>query len=347
MAAEKPTTIAHDGLSGGHRGIQSLATDEDRTHCVRVLGLSDEVVVSGTADSRIARIAGNQRGRISRAQIIQAGISDGALRRRVRRGGLFCVVRSVFAVGHPEPVELGDETAALLAAGDGAVLTGLSAACLWGLLSTYVPPVRPVHVLAPTQRRIPCEWIRVHRSKVLTPADVRTHRGLPTVSPARALLDLAEQAPPRSVELACDRGLVAGLLTGHELSAVARRAPRRHGSVVLRQLIEAGPTTVTRSEAEERVLDLVRSAGLPAPRVNARLHGFEVDFFWPAVGLVLEVDGFRFHASRRAFEHDRRKDATLQAAGVRTMRVTWRQVDAEPYAVVARLAMAVARSAPS
>lgn len=101
-------------------------------------------------------------------------------------------------------------------------------------------------------------------------------------------------------------------------------------------------SALTRSEAEERFLDLIRRAQLPAPEVNTRVHGYEVDFLWRAQRLVVEIDGFRFHSTRRAFEGDRRKDATLKAAGLATMRVTWDQIEHELLAVTARLGQALA-----
>jgi very-short-patch-repair endonuclease len=100
---------------------------------------------------------------------------------------------------------------------------------------------------------------------------------------------------------------------------------------------------VTRSEAERRLLALVREADLPQPQTNARLHGYEVDAYWPAHGLVVEVDGYRYHSSRPAFERDRAKAAKLVAAGLTVMRLTWLQMTHEPYAVIARLAQALAR----
>jgi very-short-patch-repair endonuclease len=102
-------------------------------------------------------------------------------------------------------------------------------------------------------------------------------------------------------------------------------------------------TTLTRSEAEEMLLALVRDADLPLPLVNQRLHGFEVGFHWPQAALVVEVDGFAFHSSRAAFERDRVRDARLQAARIEVMRVTWRQLEHEPLAVVARIAQALVR----
>lgn len=74
-----------------------------------------------------------------------------------------------------------------------------------------------------------------------------------------------------------------------------------------------------------------------------RLHGYEVDFLWRQQRVVVEIDGFRFHSTRRSFESDRRKDATLQAAGLLTNRITWNQMQTEAYAVIARLATTLAR----
>jgi very-short-patch-repair endonuclease len=104
---------------------------------------------------------------------------------------------------------------------------------------------------------------------------------------------------------------------------------------------ERGPA-LTRSEAEERLLALVRQAGLPAPECNVRIAGHEVDFLWRASRLIVEVDGYAFHGSRDAFERDRRRDAELQAVGLTVVRLTWRRLVHEPEAVVALLARRIA-----
>lgn len=316
------------------------------THRVRVLGVSDELRIAGDIDGRIAHIAGRQRGRICSPQLRSAGISRTAVQWRVRRSRLFPLHYGVYAAGHPGPVALGDETAALLAAGMDAVIGGLSAAALWGLIHP-VPADGPIEILVPRQRRLTLPGVTVQRTSILLPRDVAIKDGLPLTSPARTLLDLAEQSTLRRVELAFDRGLVDRLLTRAHVSDVIDRANGRRGAGVLRALLEPDrrTATVTRSEAEERMLALIRSAQLPAPRVNARLHGYEVDFYWPAEGVVVEVDGFRFHSSRRAFEHDRRKDGALTAAGVVVNRVTWSAIDREPLAVIARLTAALIRRA--
>lgn len=117
---------------------------------------------------------------------------------------------------------------------------------------------------------------------------------------------------------------------------------RERGTDRLRSLLngEAEPA-LTRSQAEARLLGLIRQAGLPFPKTNTRVAGFEVDFLWASEGLVLEVDGFAYHSSARMFERDRRRDAVLMAARLRVMRVTWRQIVHEPVAVIVRLTRAL------
>jgi very-short-patch-repair endonuclease len=103
-----------------------------------------------------------------------------------------------------------------------------------------------------------------------------------------------------------------------------------------------GPT-LTRSEAEERLLALIRAAQLPPAELNVRIADYEVDFLWRDARLVVEVDGYAYHSTPEAFERDRLRDAHLQSLGFTVMRVTWHQIVNEPHAVVARLAHALSR----
>ena len=123
------------------------------------------------------------------------------------------------------------------------------------------------------------------------------------------------------------------------------RAPSRRGAGALRELLDGRPT-LTRSEAERRLLALIRRARLPAPQTNVRVAGHEVDCHWHAERLVVEVDGYAYHAGRDAFERDRRRDTDLLAAGRRVIRVTWRRIVDEPEAVIAAIAQALAHGTP-
>ena len=167
------------------------------------------------------------------------------------------------------------------------------------------------------------------------------------MSPARALLDLAAGvATDRQLELAFDRGIVERVLRAADVAELLSRAGGHQGRGRLAEVLarQTGGTTMTRSEAEERVLALIRAARLPRPLVNAHVGGYEVDFFWPEHQLVLEVDGFRFHATKGTFERDRRKDADLRRAQIAVARITWRMIEGEPYALVADVARELSRA---
>ena len=162
-------------------------------------------------------------------------------------------------------------------------------------------------------------------------------------TPARTLLDIAPELPSRELEqaLAQAERMYAG--TQRRVLALLARYPGRAGTPTLRELLGGSRRlTLTRSEAEERILELVRKAGLSVPDLNVRLHGYELDFLWREERLVVEMDGFAFHGDRAAFEADRRRDADLAARGLQVVRITWRQITEEPEATLVRLAQALA-----
>lgn len=132
-----------------------------------------------------------------------------------------------------------------------------------------------------------------------------------------------------------------GLLSDGELEAELERAGPRPGVPKVRMIAAKDDHGLTRSEAERRMRRLIREARLPQPLTNTRLAGYEVDFLWPDQRLIVEVDGYRFHGHRSAFERDRRKAMALIASGYTVIRVTWRQLTQEPHAVVAAIASAL------
>jgi very-short-patch-repair endonuclease len=154
------------------------------------------------------------------------------------------------------------------------------------------------------------------------------------------LLDISLASEARELELAYDRALVNHVLRESQMRELLARAHGRAEGAVLAALVEAqrDGTTLTRSQAEEVFLALIRAARLPEPLVNARVAGYEVDFYWPREGLIVEIDGFRYHSTRRRFEHDHRKDSALRAAGKMVLRFTPRQLKAENMVIVADVA---------
>jgi very-short-patch-repair endonuclease len=294
----------------------------------------------GTGRERaIAERAAQQRGVVTRDQLLDAGLTPAGIDHRLRSGRLHALYRGVYLLGHAVPPPGARELGAVLACGPGSVASHRTAAAMWKLLS-HVPGEVDVTVAG---RR--CEskcGIRVHRTAALHRRDVRRFHGIPITTPARTLLDLAGTVASRDLERAFAEAHARRLTRRGEMLSVLARVGPRPGVAALRSLIEAdaGPA-FTRSEAEDRFLALIRAAELPEPEVNVRIGRHQVDVLWRERRLVVEVDGFAFHSSRAAFERDRRRDAELVALGFRVIRVSWREIVDRPEALVARLAAAL------
>jgi Protein of unknown function (DUF559) len=222
----------------------------------------------------------------------------------------------------------------VLACGAGAVLSHAAAAAHWGLRPSSATLI---DVTVTGGRRARRPGIRVHRRASLDAGEATMDGGVPVTTPARTLLDLGATLPRRSVERALDQAEVLRLFDLDALHAVAARHAGRPGAPLLAALLRehSAGSTWTRSELEEAFLALCDRAALPRPAVNGRVCGYEADFAW--ADLVVEVDGFAFHRTRRAFKRDRARDARLAAAGVRTLRFTARQIEQRPLEVLAAL----------
>jgi hypothetical protein len=289
-------------------------------------------------------IAQEQRGRVSRKQLLSSGITSGMIGRMVRNGWLHREHDGVYAVGHLAPIELGQETAALLACREAAVLSHLTAAAQWKLS----PPLRddaPVDVLVPPGQHGCRNGICFHRTGTLRRQDIHFFKGLPITSPARTLLDIAELVSARELERALDEGLVNRIVRANQIRDVIARTRGRRAASLLTALLDS--RTDRRSPAPRpRSASSPWSAmpSFPCPR-STSVSTATVDFLWREQAVVVEVDGYRYHSSRSAFERDSAKGAKLTAAGLHVMRVTWLQMDGTPFAVIARLSQALARAA--
>jgi uncharacterized protein DUF559 len=222
--------------------------------------------------------------------------------------------------------------AAVLAYGDGALLSHRSAAALWGVVRSHH---RPVEVSAPRGRGTP--GIFVHQGGI-SPEDRTVVDGIPVTSVASTLFDLAEVVDESRLERAFEEADRLGLLHMRALEDVCARGHGRHALRSIRPLIDtARMPEYTRSSLEDRFLTFCREYGLPLPQTNVTVLGREADAFWPKERLVVEVDSWSFHRHRAAFERDRARDAAMQAAGYRVIRVTHRRLESEPATVAAEL----------
>jgi very-short-patch-repair endonuclease len=304
-----------------------------------------------TLDARIDEIAARQHGVVTRKQLMEAGLTARMIVRRAAQLRLVRIHRGVYRIG-PVVSPHAREMAAVLACGTGAVLSGWSAAGLWqlppppeALAHLAEPGVVFVSGAGPGCGRRP--GIRFRRVSALHASEVTRHMGIPVTTAARTLLDIAADLSRhqlvRELERSVGQAQREKLTTSAELNSLLARHPTRPGAALLRQVV-GGEAAATRSQAEERLLDLIRTARLPTPRVNHAVAGYIVDFHWPAQRLVVEVDGFQYHTQRDRFESDRTRNLDLAAVGVTVIRVTWRQLTKEASVIVGQIALALGRA---
>lgn len=353
MISPPAISIAHGGfgMAGGRmpprrkRPTSQLPEPDMRTNAKSPDARAAPPTGRVQLERAVAELGRRQYGVVTRSQLVRLGVSARVVDHAVATGRLQPIHRGVYGTGPALPPRA-IEMAAVLACGDGAVLSHRSAAGLWEILPAPTPP-DPIEVtVLRSPRRKP--GIRVYRVLSLPPDEATHVEGIPVTSPARTLLDVAGVANLRDLERAVARAERSGLVTRRRIAALLERYPRRSGSVALRALIE-GPASpaLTRSEAEERFLEIVRRGQLRTPETNVVVEGFEVDFLWRSERFVVEVDGFAYHAAPSAFERDRRRDAVLGTHGYRVLRVTWSQLESEPEAVLVRVAQMLARAAAS
>lgn len=278
---------------------------------------------------------------LSHDQLRAIGLSDAAIKREVAKSRLQPIFRAVYAYGNPAIGERGQLWAALLACGDGAVVSHRSAAALMGLIDR-----RPVviDVIAHGERGRKIDGIRVHRVRPLRRDEIGTFDGIPCTSPARTFVDLAATVGLRTLRSGFERAAAKRLLDLDAIEGILERGPRR-GAGTLRGLIaewrRAAPVARRgrlKSPLEAKVLPIVLQGGAPEPQLNApvRLAGgetIEVDFLWEAECFVVEADSRDFHTTDVAFVRDRWRDRELMRSGYATLRVSHQEAETESAAV--------------
>ena len=221
--------------------------------------------------------------------------------------------------------------AAVKACGEGAVLSGLAAAWLWGLLKGSPP--RPV-VTAPGEHRLP--GVTARRRRRVHP-NASTHwRGIPITTVPITLIDVSSVLPfDNLAEAVHVAGVRHGTTLGHIETTLERYPKAKRRSTLL--AIAAGDAPTLLSELERRFHALLRAGGLRLPETN-RLHDAHfVDCRWPESRLTVELDSYRFHRSRHAWEQDRVRDREARARGDTLRRYTWYDVAETPAATLAEL----------
>jgi very-short-patch-repair endonuclease len=290
----------------------------------------------------VASFARHQEGLISRRQLGELGLSDGQVERWVRDGRLYPIFRGVFTVGQAAITHRARSRAAALAC-PGAVISHRGAAALLGLREV-APAV--VDLIPVEQRGRQIDGIKAHRVPYPGSSEVRYIHGTPCTSVARTVVDLAGTHGEVGLRETVEMAAVKGVLDVKAIEALLAAGPRRRGAPCLRRVLdewrpvaETAKYATVRSLFEAKLLPLVGAADLPMPRVNAPVRTaervLEVDLLWEPERFVVEADGRRHHAIEVAFERDRKRDRELLAAGYGVLRITWREAEEEPDAVIA------------
>lgn len=275
------------------------------------------------------RLAARQHGVIARTQLLDAGLSESAIRHRLRKGRLHLILPGVYAVGRAQLGRRGRLLAAVLSCGRGAVLSHASAGALWGICAAAAA----IEVTLPAERHVERPGVRVHRTAHMPDGDLTVHDGIPLTAPVRTLIDLGQRLSRAELEAAVNAADKLGLTDSERLRDALAARPGERGVPKLRELLDAETFVLTDSELERRLLPIARSAGLPTPETGVVIDGYRVDFFWRRLRLIVETDGLRYHRTPSSQGRDRLRDQAHTESGYTTLRFTYAQVAQRPKAV--------------
>jgi very-short-patch-repair endonuclease len=273
----------------------------------------------------IAALAARQYGVVSRLQLLAIGLTPKMIRVRIEAGRLHVLHRGVYAVGHTRVCQEGRWLAAVLACGEGAVLSHRSAAALWEI-RPYTGAIEVTAAHAHRRGRS----IVVSRS-ALEPRDRTVHRGIPCTTPERTLIDFATVARPHQVDRAVREAEFRGIVDFSNLKRMLDT--RKRGTKSLQAAITHAADSIarTRSDLEDRFRTLVLDENLPTPEYNATIEldemTIEADVVWREERVIVELDGWSAHRTRSQFVVDRARDRAAQAEGWIVLRHTWHDLD--------------------
>jgi very-short-patch-repair endonuclease len=279
----------------------------------------------------VARIAGRAHGVVTRRELLDARLSERRIERRIERGALIIEFPGVYRAGHRAPSVEARYMAAVKACGEGALLSGVSAAWLWGLVKGPAPPPE---VSAPTERKI--KGIKTRRVRRMDPRDATRQRGIPVTTVPATLVRLPSLLSFDDLARAAHEAAVRHQTTPEQIEAAHARHPNAPGAARLRAIVRGDAPTLL-SKLERGFRARLRAAKLPLPITNKQAGAHYVDCRWPQHRLTVELDSYRYHHTRHAWEQDRRRDREARARGDAMRRYTWTDVFEEPEPMLAEL----------
>lgn len=272
-------------------------------------------------------LAGGQHGVISRRQLLALGFSARAIDHRLKRGRLHLIAHGVYAVGWPQLTRERRWMAAVLACGAGAALSHLSAAALWEIGQERADCI-DVSVRRRCELRRP--GLRIRGRPTLAPEDVVSKNGIAVTNPVRTLVDLGTELDPTALERAVNEADKHDLIDPERLRSRLDNYIGEPGVRLLRQLLDKRTFRLSDSDLEIHFRPIAAAAGLPPPLSKQTVNGWEVDFYWPQLGLVVETDGLRYHRTPSTQARDVKRDRTHVIAGMAPLRFTHYEIRHEP-----------------
>ena len=295
-------------------------------------------------DAALNRIAARQHRIVTTKRLSSLGFTPQWVTRQIADGQITRLHRAVYVVGPGPPTPRGRWLAAVLAAGEGALLAHTNAAALWGIAKSRGSRI---DVTIPANRRAKLDGVRIRRCRRIHPDDISLVDSIPVTSAERTVCDLATVLPYADVKRAFEQAERLRILDHRKLREAAQRMRGTRGAATMRQLLgyDPRPATETKSELEVALLELVTAAGLPPYQRNVSILGHDIDAFWPQANLIVELQSYTWHSDPEAFERDHAKLAELRLAGFEVHAFTHRQVTKEGDWVMAALRRLTAVSA--
>jgi very-short-patch-repair endonuclease len=264
-----------------------------------------------------------QHGVVTRADLLALGFGPRSIEHRIASGRLHPIARGVYAVGRPELSQRGRWMAAVLVCGDQAALSHRSAAELWGF--GYEESGR-IDVTVRRECRIRCTGLKVRARERLPEGSVVRRFGIPVTHPVQTLIDLATELKIMRLERAVNEADKLDLVDPEALRRALDGYVGMPGVRPLRTMLDRHTFRLSDSDLEVLFRPLALAAGLPVPLTKHRVLGYEVDFWFPDHGLVVETDGLRYHRTASQQARVVRRDQKHTAAGLRVLRFTHWQV---------------------
>jgi very-short-patch-repair endonuclease len=265
-------------------------------------------------------LAGDQEDVVTRAQLLALGLSSDAIKHRLRKGRLHRLWPGVYAVGSPQVSQRGLWMAAVLSCGEGAALSHEDAA---ELLEMGPPAAHEIEVSVPATSHPRGRGIRVYRR---TAFEVTTRHGIPVTTPACTIIDLAPRLSRDALEHMVGQADIRGLITPVRLRAEAVKCKNRRGAPRVIAILDRRTFRLTRSKLERLFIPIALRAGFPMPLTRHEVNGFEVDFYWPDLRIVVETDGLTYHRTAAQQAEDVVRNLAHAASGLVPLRFTHEQI---------------------